>query len=136
MLRGASFCPLKTVCCRIKLGSMKRISHILSFSLVALIVLTAQSAAFARTMTDATGQMVICTGTGPMMVYVDEQGELTGAPQICPGYALSLIVALTPSEIDSVSSGVWFKERADDLARSRVILKFGTPSARDPPDLN
>ena len=114
---------------------MKRFSHILSFCLVALILLTAQSAALARTMADATGQIVICTGTGPMIVYMDEQGEPTGPPQICPEYALSLIVALTQADIMPVSLGVWFSERANELAQSRVISKFGTPSARGPPDL-
>ena len=70
------------------MGFMSRVSHILGYVLAAVIALTAQSAAVARTMPDATGQMVLCTGTGPVMVYTDEDGNPTSAPHICPDFAV------------------------------------------------
>ena len=34
--------------------------------------------------------MVLCTGTGPLTVSVDENGQPTGPAHICPDCALSL----------------------------------------------
>lgn len=49
--------------------------------------------AVARGLPGPAGQMVICTGTGPVMVSVDENGAPTGPAHICPEAALSLIQA-------------------------------------------
>ncbi len=114
---------------------MKWTSHILSVLLAAVIALTAQSAAVARTMPDATGQMVICTGTGPTMIYFDEDGNPTSPPQLCPDYALSLIVALDVPEIAVVATGVWQRASIDFVEPGRPVLRLGTPNARGPPVL-
>ena len=114
---------------------MRRFSHIISLCLATLVVLTAQSAALARTMPDATGQMVICTGTGPMMVYVDANGEPTGAPQICPEYALGLIVALESAVLELDAHGVWHRLGALYVGLELSVLRLGTPNARGPPVL-
>jgi len=50
---------------------MTAVRQILLGVLVALVTMTSQSAAVARTMPGPDGQMVICTGSGPLMVYVD-----------------------------------------------------------------
>lgn len=113
---------------------MIRASRLIAAVLVGLIVLTAQSAAVARSMPDASGQMVICTGTGPVMVYVDRDGNPTRAPHICPDYALSLIVALDAGLPDSLASvGVW--DRADWTADALVVAvrKHAAATARGPP---
>lgn len=55
--------------------------------------------AAARGANDATGQMVLCTGTGPVVVYMDESGVPTQAPHFCPDCTLA---ALTPMIVDSV----------------------------------
>ena len=52
--------------------------------LAAALLLTGHSAAASRFARDATGQVILCTGTGPVTVYVDENGEPTGTPHICP----------------------------------------------------
>lgn len=73
------------------------ISHLrryIALSLVLLLVLTGQSMAVARGSTDVAGQMVLCTGTGPVMVYVDENGAPVAPPQYCPDTALSLLAAV------------------------------------------
>ena len=45
--------------------------------------------ATARGASAATGQMVICTGTGPVVVYIDDEGQPTAAPHICPDCVLA-----------------------------------------------
>ena len=47
--------------------------------LAAALLLTGHSAAASRFARDATGQVILCTGTGPVTVYVDENGEPTRA---------------------------------------------------------
>ncbi|MGH1577358.1 hypothetical protein [Planktotalea sp.] len=114
---------------------MKWSSFLLSAVLACVIALTAQSAAVARTMPDATGQMVICTGVGPTMVYVDENGEPTTPPQLCPDYALSLIVALDSSDVVFSASGLWTSQEAEVLNDGVSTLRLGAPNARAPPAL-
>jgi len=55
-----------------------------------MLTLTGQSMAVARGMPSPSGAMVLCTGTGPITVLVDENGAPVGAPHICPDCALSL----------------------------------------------
>ncbi|APE42411.1 hypothetical protein BOO69_02505 [Sulfitobacter alexandrii] len=62
-----------------------------SLLLALLLALTSQSMAVARGSAAATGQMVLCTGTGPLAVYVDAQGQPTQAPHICPDSALNVV---------------------------------------------
>ena len=40
--------------------------------------------AFARTQAPADGQIVRCAGHGAVVVFVDEEGQPTSAPQLCP----------------------------------------------------
>lgn len=40
--------------------------------------------AVARGANDATGKMVLCTGSGEKVVYMDAQGNPTSAPHLCP----------------------------------------------------
>lgn len=57
-----------------------------------LLIVTSQSMAVARgTMRDASGAMVLCTGTGPITVLYDESGEPIGPSHICPDCAMSVI---------------------------------------------
>lgn len=55
-----------------------------------LLVVTSHSMAQARGMTDADGQMVICTGTGPITVLVDAEGQPVERGHVCPDCAMSL----------------------------------------------
>lgn len=63
-----------------------------------LVVLTGQSVAASRGMDSAVGQMVLCTGTGPVVVYMDENGQPTAPPHYCPDYALTLLGAIATAE--------------------------------------
>lgn len=68
--------------------------HILPVMLSLLVVLTGQAAAVAHAAPSPSGRIELCTGSGPVMVYVDENGEPVGDPVFCPDFALSLILAL------------------------------------------
>lgn len=80
-----------------EMNAVARIYLALTLSLV--LVLTGQSLAQSRGVTMAQGQMEICTGTGPVMVYVDADGQPTQAPHYCPDFALTLLSALAVADI-------------------------------------
>ncbi|NIY77992.1 hypothetical protein HCZ23_00710 [Celeribacter sp. HF31] len=73
-----------------------RLSRTIKAVLVALLlIVTSQSMAVARgTMRDATGAVVLCTGTGPITVLTDADGQPIGPTHICPDCALSVIAGL------------------------------------------
>jgi hypothetical protein len=71
----------------------------LSIALALMLALTGQSMAIARGTSDSAGQMVLCTGTGLITVFVDENGDPTGAPYICPDCALNFLTATTLPEM-------------------------------------
>nr|WP_251134554.1 hypothetical protein [Falsiruegeria litorea] len=64
-----------------------------------VLALTAQGLAQSRGVSMAQGQIEICTGTGPVMVYVDADGQPTQAPHYCPDFALTLLSALGVADI-------------------------------------
>ncbi|MDF1802963.1 hypothetical protein [Thalassovita sp.] len=66
----------------------------LGVTLALMLALTGQSMAIARGTPSASGQIVLCTGTGPISVLVDENGQPVGKPHICPDCALSVFAAL------------------------------------------
>jgi hypothetical protein len=66
-----------------------------------MLALTGQSMAAMRGASDATGQMVLCTGTGSVVVYMDEAGEPTQAPHFCPD---CIMMALTPEIADGIDA--------------------------------
>ena len=76
--------------------------HILSLVLSLLVVLTGQAAAVAHGAPGPAGRMELCTGSGPVMVYVDADGQPVGDPVYCPEFALSLILAL---DLPDVTAG-------------------------------
>ncbi len=55
-----------------------------------MLSLTGQSMAVARGASAATGQMILCTGAGPLAIYVDATGKPTSAPHICPDAGLNI----------------------------------------------
>ncbi len=81
------------------LGRMKSaLNRILPFALSLLVILTGQSFAASRGMDVAVGHMVLCTGNGPVVVYVDAEGQPTQAPHFCPDYALTVLGAVSLAE--------------------------------------
>ena len=70
------------------------LNRILPFALSLLVILTGQGVAASRGMDRAVGKMVLCTGHGPVIVYMDAEGQPTQAPHFCPDYALTLLGAV------------------------------------------
>lgn len=113
---------------------MKRIFRPLSGCLLALILgLTAQSMAWARGAARPVDEIILCTGAGPIMVAVDENGEPTGQAHICPEFSLSLFVALQSDPMPGATP-VWHDLR---IAVPRAARLAQRPSrdamARGPP---
>jgi hypothetical protein len=75
---------------------MQRLRIFVGIFLSLAVLLTAHSAAAARGTQDATGQMVICTGTGPVTIYVDSEGQPTRPPHYCPDCIMHLLDAAAP----------------------------------------
>lgn len=73
-------------------------TQILPFALSLLLVLTGQGVAVSRGMDAAVGQMVLCTGTGPVVVYMDADGQPTSPPHYCPDYAQTLLGAVAVAQ--------------------------------------
>jgi hypothetical protein len=76
---------------------MIMIRHSISALVVALLVLTAQSAAVARGSSMIADQIVLCTGTGPVIVNTDQNGTPVGPAHICPDCVISFGVDVLPA---------------------------------------
>lgn len=98
-----------------------------------VLVLTGQSMAIARGTPGPSGQIELCTGTGPVMVSVDENGQPVGPPHICPDAATALFAAHWDGDTRT----------ARPVARALVLRPAGlapviaaqspAPQARGPP---
>ncbi|OZB14516.1 MAG: hypothetical protein B7X55_11135 [Rhodobacterales bacterium 34-62-10] len=112
---------------------MLRSRSFVAIALALLLVLTAQSMALARGMPGAAGSVVLCTGTGPVTILTDAEGQPIGPAHICPDCALALIVTLPPCGVVAVHP----MGRAEALTFSAApeVLPQGVRpfSARDPP---
>ena len=80
-------------------SDMRRILRpYLGLLLALMLALTGQSMAMARGASSPVGEMELCTGTGPITILVDENGQPTGPAHICPDCALSLFAAIATDD--------------------------------------
>ena len=112
---------------------MRRFQSSFTILLVAVLVLTAQSMAVARGTAMSAGQIILCTGTGPVTVDVDKNGQPVRPTHICPDCALSELVAVDepaflPAEPLTVSALQWRGQTITMISALRHPA-----SARDPP---
>ena len=106
--------------------------------LLALCLLaTAGATASARgTMRDATGQMVLCTGTGPMRVMIDAQGQPIGPAHYCPDCAHTALAAIAPATPMVRRAGDITRAQFTRRAAPRALVLAGLRAcARGPPML-
>ncbi|MEX0328091.1 MAG: hypothetical protein AB3N07_05160 [Ruegeria sp.] len=103
--------------------------------LSALLGLTGQSIAATRGMDRAAGQMVLCTGAGPVVVYVDDQGQPTRPPHYCPDYALSLLGAILGAQVDVPPEAANLHIGPERVRDSLVAAPVPPSPARAPPQL-
>ncbi|WP_254437997.1 hypothetical protein [Ruegeria arenilitoris] len=115
--------------------SMKAaLNRFLPIALSLLVFLTGQGVAASRGMDRAVGQMVLCTGSGPAVVYMDAEGQPTHPPHFCPDYALTLLGAIavaSPGLPEAPETG-----RPAPLRKVENLIALPVPNrpARAPPD--
>lgn len=113
---------------------MKRVFRPLFGLLLALVLtVTAQSMAVARTSASPTGELVLCTGTGPVTIQVDAEGNPTGPAHICPDCAMSLF-QMEFSAPDVVRDTVWTGlSLRPESQTDQLFLSETRATARAPP---
>ena len=105
----------------------------LALVLALLLGLTGLGLAVARGQPGPAGHLVICTGTGPVMIAVDKDGRPTGSAQYCPDAGQSLLQALFAT-VDIPSGAGQVKRLAPrPLTVHRAGLIKVAPQARGPP---
>jgi hypothetical protein len=113
---------------------MKAVLHkTLPFVVSLLVLLTGQGVAASRGMETAVGQMILCTGDGPVVVYTDADGQPTQPPHFCPDYAMTLLGAVL-----DVSSRVPEAPKPDQVqpvrtCRNLIAAPIPHHPARAPP---
>lgn len=109
-------------------------SHpLFALALALLLVLTAQSMAVARGTPGAAGSIVLCTGTGPVTILTDAEGQPLAPAHVCPDCTLSLIA--TVAHIAPEASRPLGRAEALVLPPAITVLQRSVRpfSARDPP---
>ncbi len=107
----------------------------IGFGLILLLLLTSQSMAVARGVSGSGGQIELCTGTGPVMVFVDETGTPTDPPRYCPDQVLTVLAHVTmpvpePLPVQGAGQAEAVSGSRSKSARPRPIrLPRGPPSA-------
>lgn len=106
---------------------------IIAIFLTLVLAVTGQSMAVARGASAATGQMVLCTGSGPLAIYVDAQGNLTSAPHICPDCALNILFE-GPLVLLAIPTRLMvFRTAPLKTAAAVMVARKQRPSPREPP---
>ncbi len=104
-----------------------------ALALALLLVVTGQALAMARGTAGAGGQIVLCAGTGPVIVYLDEDGQPTRPPHFCPDFALHVIAdAVLPPEM-AVPAKLRPAPAPPRQAQITVPRLALSPNARGPP---
>lgn len=65
--------------------------------LALVLTITAQTMAVARSADVPAGEMVLCTGSGPVVVQFDAEGNPVGPVHYCPDCALALFDMAVPA---------------------------------------
>jgi len=101
--------------------------------LALMLALTSQSMAVARGASAAAGQIVLCTGSGPMAVFVDAEGQPTGAPHICPDATLHVLVEGALPDFSAPDRILRFLGGQQFAATPVTLFAQVAPPTRGPP---
>lgn len=103
--------------------------------LALVLAFTGQGMAVARGAPGPDGSMVICTGTGPVMIYLDADGTPTSPPHLCPDCAMSLLQT-------GINAALTLRAPVPVMVRPPLApqvrtsgIDLVTAQARDPPRL-
>lgn len=113
---------------------MHKMRPYIALLFAAMLVVTSQSMAVARGMTrDAAGAMILCTGSGSVTVYYDENGEPIGPSHICPDCAIGFADAVDAEVVLPAPLFVARDVEIVHVARVFWIAPAQAPNARGPP---
>ncbi|WP_417259531.1 hypothetical protein [Celeribacter sp.] len=113
---------------------MRSLRPLIAVVFAVLLFATSQTMAVTRgTMRDATGAVVLCTGTGPITVLIDDDGQPVGPPKICPDCAMSVFADAGSAFVLSAPQSRVTPLRADQSVTLRRTAQTLTPLARGPP---
>lgn len=115
------------------LPKMRKAQPFIAVALSALLVLTGHSMAQARMAPGPQGHIVLCTGTGPLAVLVDVDGQPTGPAHICPDCAISLFQAVVDAGPNMAAPTAWIKAEAVGFKLVFHTPEAGPAVARGPP---
>ena len=104
--------------------------------MVGLLVLLGQSVAFARGAPVSAGQIILCTGSGLVMVHVDADGQPLDTPRFCPDGAHGLLQAIAlapggafdPEENAGPSEQGFAQDHLSSKSEERLNRPRGPPS--------
>jgi hypothetical protein len=106
-----------------------RLRQLLVFAFCGILALTGQIMAVARGSSAATGEMVLCTGSGPVTIYTDGSGKPTAAPHICPDCLTPALSAVLP-DLPELPQRTDVAQAQSDLRQSHRPGRF--PSDHQP----
>ena len=98
-----------------------------------LILISGQAGAVARGMSGAAGMAEFCIGASPVMVYVDDKGQPTAPPHLCPDWAVSLLDHQGDSPLILLRRQVAMATEILPAARIAPALALGHVLPRGPP---
>ncbi|UWQ78043.1 hypothetical protein K3725_12035 [Leisingera sp. S132] len=105
----------------------------LGLFLALTVALTAHSAAARQGEGNAAGQMVICTGTGPVTVYVDSDGQPAKPPHNCPDCVMHVLDAVAQPAGLVLPVAACSEIAAGQVAALASVLHRLRATARAPP---
>jgi len=113
---------------------MRLLKPILAFAFAAVIIATSGAMASARGMArDASGEMVLCVGTGAVTVLMGADGQPLGVAHFCPDCALASLAVVAADETAQLAFGIVSTvHTAVYIAPATPFVVLGA-SARDPP---
>lgn len=113
---------------------MTRILRIWNALLLSLLLaVTGQALAVARGAPLPAGQVQLCTGSGPVMVFLDKDGQPVKPPHFCPQGVLSLLNAVALAALPLVLASRLILVTAPLADRRGRTLRQPPAQARDPP---
>jgi hypothetical protein len=109
--------------------------HITAVLLILVVSFTSVQLAAARGQAPAVGTMVICTGSGPLHILVDENGVPTGGVMICPDYAMAFYAEVSLALPEAVRSDDAWRDLWHNALTVVSAGRIATAAkARGPPD--
>ena len=106
---------------------------LIRLALALLMGVTSFGLASARAQSPAVGTVVICTGTGPVHILVDENGQPTGNTMICPDYAVAFFAEAEGGQVEIRRFEVWSTVAYVMPSVTGVVVVSAPVRARGPP---